>query len=89
MSAEDYITTNSYNQLKMDASLAYIAKKEGIEVTLEDARERLKAMLLEYGYDDYDSAVQELGLDEELYRVYFLEEDVIAYLKTVVKKVQQ
>ena len=46
-------------------------------------------MLVEYGYNDYDAAVQELGLDEQLYRVYFLEEDVIAFLKTVVKKVQQ
>ena len=89
MSAEDYITTNSYDQLKMDASLAYIAQKEGITVSLEDVRERLSAMLVEYGYNDYDAAVQELGLDEQLYRVYFLEEDVIAFLKTVVKKVQQ
>ncbi|MBO4881900.1 MAG: FKBP-type peptidyl-prolyl cis-trans isomerase [Lachnospiraceae bacterium] len=89
MSAEDYIESNSYTQLKMDASLAYIAKKEGITVSLDDAKQRLAAMLVEYGYDDYNAAVQELQLDEELYRVYFLEEDVIAFLKTAVKMVQQ
>lgn len=89
MSAADYINTNSYNQLKMDAAIAYIAKKEGITVSLEDAKTRLEAMLLEYGFEDYNAAVQDLGLDEELYRVYFLEEDVIDFLKSVVKKVQQ
>ena len=89
MSAADYINTNSYNQLKMDAAIAYIAKKEGITVSLDDAKERLAAMLLEYGFEDYNAAVQDLGLDEELYRVYFLEEDIINFLKSVVKKVQQ
>ncbi|MBR1861058.1 MAG: FKBP-type peptidyl-prolyl cis-trans isomerase [Lachnospiraceae bacterium] len=84
MTADQYIKDSSYERLQMDAAMFYIAEKEGIVLSEEDSIERLKALLISYGYNDYEEALTTLGIDPKEYRVYFMEEDVIAYLKSII-----
>ena len=81
MSADSFIQDSSYEQLKLDAAICYVAEKEGISVTDEDMETRLKEIITSYGYDDYEEAKELLGIDLNRYRVYFLEEDVISYMR--------
>ncbi len=80
MSADEYIQDSSYDLLKLDAAVCYIAEKEGLNISDETLEERLKEIVFAYGYEDYEDAKQQLGIDLKQYRVYFLEEDVITYL---------
>ncbi len=82
--ANEYVQDYSYNQLKMDAALLQIGEKEGLVVSDEDMETRLREMLLSYGYEDYDAALEELQIDLEMYKVYFLEEDVVNFLRSKV-----
>ncbi len=82
--ANEYVQDYSYNQLKMDAALLQIGEKEGLIVSDEDMETRLRELLLSYGYEDYDAALEELQIDLEMYKVYFLEEDVVNFLRTKV-----
>ena len=74
----DYVQTYSYNQLQLDAAFQYIAVKEGLTLTDEQLQERLYAYLTELG--SVDPAADAATLELDTYRMYFLEEDVMAYL---------
>ncbi len=82
--ADQYIQDSSYEQLKMDAAVCYIADKENMIFSDEELENRLREMLAGYGRTDYEAALTELNIDLPMYKVYFLEEDVIEYLKGIV-----
>ena len=82
--ANEYVQDTSYDQLKMDAVMAYIGKKENLFISDEEMETRLRELLLSYGYEDYEDALEKLQIDLEQYKVYFLEEDVVNFLRNKV-----
>lgn len=78
MTVDDYIAMYSYPQLLSDAALYCIAADNGMLPTEEEYAQMMSDYIAESGMS------QELvfaELSEEQYRVYFLEEKVMDYLK--------
>ena len=83
MTVDDYIAMYSYPQLLSDAALYCIAADNGMLPTEEEYAQMMSDYIAESGMS------QELvfaELSEEQYRVYFLEEKVMDYLKELYVK---
>ncbi len=79
VSAEEYISDNSYEALVTDAALQYIADQEGLNLTDEEIYDRLAGLATDYGYESVEDLLGE-EVDYASYRVYFMEEDVFSWL---------
>ena len=79
VSAEEYISGNSYSALTTDAALQYIADQEGLNLTDEQIYDRLATLATDYGYESAEDLVGG-EVDYATYRVYFMEEDVFSWL---------
>jgi len=78
MTVDDYIAMYSYPQLLSDAALYCIAAENGMLPTEEEYAQMMSDYIAESGMSQ-DLVFAELS--EEQYRVYFLEEKVMDYLK--------
>jgi trigger factor len=78
MTVDDYIAMYSYPQLLSDAALYCIAADNGMLPTEEEYAQMMSDYIAESGMSQ-DLVFAELS--EEQYRVYFLEEKVMDYLK--------
>lgn len=78
MTVDDYIAMYSYPQLLSDAALYCIAAENGMLPTEEEYAQLMSDYIAESGMSQ-DLVFAELS--EEQYRVYFLEEKVMDYLK--------
>ena len=78
MTVDDYIAMYSYPQLLSDAALYCIAADNGMLPTEEEYAQMMSNYIAESGMSQ-DLVFAELS--EEQYRVYFLEEKVMDYLK--------
>ena len=78
MTVDDYIAMYSYPQLLSDAALYCIAADNGMLPTEEEYAQLMSDYIAESGMSQ-DLVFAELS--EEQYRVYFLEEKVMDYLK--------
>ncbi|MCR4617451.1 MAG: FKBP-type peptidyl-prolyl cis-trans isomerase [Lachnospiraceae bacterium] len=83
VSADAFIKDNSYQQLKIDSALAYIAVKENIGYTEEELAAKLDEYITESGYAITDE--EKAALNPEDFRDSFIAGDVMEYLKGVVK----
>ncbi len=83
ISKEQFIYQNSYEQLKIDVVLATIAEKEGFVLDEEALKARLNEFITTAGYDPESEEVKELNPED--YRITFLTEDVMNYLRENVK----
>ncbi len=79
--ANEYVQDFSYNQLKMDAVMKLIADKNGMSIDDAQLETRLREVLESYGYTDYEGALEQLQIDLDMYKVYFMEEDVVNFLR--------
>jgi len=83
ITADQFIQDNSYNQLKIDAALAFVAAKEGIEIDDKELADRIDQYITDSGVDPES---EELATLEPLeYKDSFIAGDAMEYLKTVVK----
>lgn len=85
MSAEDYITNSSYQQLQIDASLQFIASKEGLIIPEDQVFDKIVDYYSESGVE-----VKQEDLDEDAmkdFRLFFTELAVLDFLeeKAIVK----
>lgn len=78
MTVDDYIAMYSYPQLLSDAALYCIAAENGLLPTEEEYLQLMSDYIAESGMPE-EMLYNELS--EEQYRVYFLEEKVMDYLK--------
>ncbi len=83
MTVDDYIAMYSYPQLLSDAALYCIAADNGMLPTEEEYAQMMSDYIAESGMSQ-DLVFAELS--EEQYRVYFLEEKVMDYLKELYVK---
>ncbi len=83
MTVDDYIAMYSYPQLLSDAALYCIAAENGMLPTEEEYAQMMSDYIAESGMSQ-DLVFAELS--EEQYRVYFLEEKVMDYLKELYVK---
>ena len=83
MTVDDYIAMYSYPQLLSDAALYCIAADNGMLPTEEEYAQMMSNYIAESGMSQ-DLVFAELS--EEQYRVYFLEEKVMDYLKELYVK---
>ena len=83
MTVDDYIAMYSYPQLLSDAALYCIAADNGMLPTEEEYAQLMSDYIAESGMSQ-DLVFAELS--EEQYRVYFLEEKVMDYLKELYVK---
>ncbi len=83
MTVDDYIAMYSYPQLLSDAALYCIAADNGMLPTEEEYAQMMSDYIAERGMSQ-DLVFAELS--EEQYRVYFLEEKVMDYLKELYVK---
>lgn len=78
---DEYVNTSSLEQLQMDVAVTAVANEQNLHLTDEELNQRLEQYALELGYEDASSLKESDKIDS--YRLYFLEKDVIEYLKGV------
>lgn len=81
MSAQDYIVNESYKQIKFAAACRYIAEKENLLVSDEDLNTRAMQYLTDLGYPNPAEVLATADMEE--FRLTFIEDDVIAYIRSV------
>ncbi|MCQ2494138.1 MAG: FKBP-type peptidyl-prolyl cis-trans isomerase [Lachnospiraceae bacterium] len=83
MSSEDYIVNVSYEEIQLSAAFRYIAEKENLMLTDEELQARAEQYVIDNGYGEPAQVIAEYGIEE--FRLIFIQEDVLAYLKNLVK----
>lgn len=80
--ADNYIVNGSYEQLKFDVACRYIAEQENLMISDEELYTRAQQYLIDLGYETTDEVLAQADMDE--FRLEFMLEDVLDYLRGVV-----
>lgn len=81
ITAQDYVVNESYKQIKFAAVCRYIAEQENLLINDEELNNRAVEYLLDLGYENPGEVLATADMED--FRLTFLQEDVIAYVRSV------
>ena len=81
ITAQDYVVNESYKQIKFAAVCRYIAEQEGLLISDEEVTARATQYLTDLGYPNPLEVLATADMEE--FKLTFMQEDVIAYVKSV------